>query len=67
VKDVLPCPRCGEFPQVSQDDAGLWDAIHVTSHWLHCGTPMALNWPSRGEAIAAWNEMMIRRKGKHGP
>lgn len=64
MSDVLPCPRCGELPQVACDPNGLWDVIHVTPHWLQCGTPMALNWSTREEAIASWNQMMRRSKGK---
>ena len=57
---VLPCPRCKELPVIARDDDGLWDATHCRN-WFSCGTPMALNYATKREAIEAWNAMMIRR------
>lgn len=56
----LLCATCREPPIVAQDEQGLWEVIHV-SNWFACGTQMAMNWPSRNEAIDAWNSMIVRR------
>jgi len=63
--DPLPCPRCGELPDVAQDDYGRWDASHI-GNWFTCGTPMALNYGTKRDCVMAWNDIMIRRKANSG-